>query len=249
VSTGEPPDQSPAEEPGEARPTPGEPPQHRLDPDLAVSLAGGAPAKLPLPVIDTRKYRWMIGAVGLALVVVFSIIEFTSHGVVSVGIPAGKPLHYFAAPLAASDLNGDANVNPPCTLARHDARALNICLLANRAPLVLAFFVTGSNQCGRVLDTLQQLSSEFSADAVSFAAVAVNASHAQAKAEVRSHGWTIPVAYDADGAVGSLYGVETCPLLELAHRGGIVAERLIGNHWVSRAALEPKVRALVGGTA
>jgi peroxiredoxin len=245
VSTGEPPDRSPADEPDE----PEEPPEHRLDPELAVSLAGGAPAKLPLPVIDTRKYRWMIGAVGLALVLLFSVIEFTTHGVVSVGIPAGKPLHYFAAPLAASDLNGDANLDPPCTLARHDPRALNICLLASRAPLVLAFFVTGSNQCGREVDTLQQLSSQFSADAVSFAAVAVNAGHGQAKAEVRSHGWTIPVAYDADGAVGSVYGVETCPLLELAHRGGIVAERLIGDHWVSPAALEPKVQALIGGTA
>jgi peroxiredoxin len=245
VSTGEPPDRSPADEPDE----PEEPPEHRLDPELAVSLAGGAPAKLPLPVIDTRKYRWMIGAVGLALVLLFSVIEFTTHGVVSVGIPAGKPLHYFAAPLAASDLNGDANLDPPCTLARHDPRALNICLLASRAPLVLAFFVTGSNQCGREVDTLQQLSSQFSADAVSFAAIAVNAGHGQAKAEVRSHGWTIPVAYDADGAVGSVYGVETCPLLELAHRGGIVAERLIGDHWVSPAALEPKVQALIGGTA
>jgi peroxiredoxin len=245
VSTGEPPDRSPADEPDE----PEEPPEHRLDPELAVSLAGGAPAKLPLPVIDTRKYRWMIGAVGLALVLLFSVIEFTTHGVVSVGIPAGKPLHYFAAPLAASDLNGDANLDPPCTLARHDPRALNICLLASRAPLVLAFFVTGSNQCGREVDTLQQLSSQFSADAVSFAAVAVNAGHGQAKVEVRSHGWTIPVAYDADGAVGSVYGVETCPLLELAHRGGIVAERLIGDHWVSPAALEPKVQALIGGTA
>jgi peroxiredoxin len=245
VSIGEPPDSSAADEPDE----PDEAPEHRLDPDLAVSLAGGAPAKLPLPVIDTRKYRWMIGAVGLALVLLFSVIEFTAHGVVSVGIPAGKPLHYFAAPLAASDLNGDANLDPPCTLARHDPRALNICLLAGRAPLVLAFFVTGSNQCGREVDTLQELSSQFSADAVSFAAVAVNASHAQAKAEVRSHGWTIPVAYDADGALGSVYGVETCPLLELAHRGGIVAERLVGDHWVSPAALEPKVRALVAGTA
>ena len=248
MSTGEPPDRSPADEPDEPD-EPEEPPEHRLDPDLAVSLAGRAPAKLPLPVIDTRKYRWMIGAVGLALVLLFSVIEFTTHGVVSVGIPAGKPLHYFAAPLAASDLNGDANLDPPCTLARHDPRALNVCLLASRAPLVLAFFVTGSNQCGREVDTLQQLSSQFSADAVSFAAVAVNASHGQAKAEVRSHGWTIPVAYDAGGAVGSVYGVETCPLLELAHRGGIVAERLIGDHWVSPAALEPKVQALVRGTA
>ena len=59
------------------------------------------------------------------------------------------------------------------------------------------------------------------------AAVAVDASHSATAALVRSRHWTIPIAYDLDGAVGTLYGVEICPLLELATRGGTVADRLI----------------------
>jgi peroxiredoxin len=196
--------------------------------------------------VDTRRYRWMIGIFGLAVVVVISVWQFASHGAATTGVPAGQKLHPFAAPLAASTLNGAANVNPPCTEARHDPRALNVCLISRRTPLVLAFFVTGSPSCRQQVDTLQAVSRQFPGGQVQFAAVAVGASHSKAAAEVREHRWTIPVAYDSDGRVGSLYGVEICPLIELANRGGVVADRLIGNHWLARDALAERVRALVG---
>jgi peroxiredoxin len=250
--------------PGEPTGLPGEPtglpgeapasgaPAHRLDPDRAAALAGAnavpAPGPPP-PVIDTRRYRWMIGICGLVLVVVISIYQFATHGIGTTGVPAGQRLHEFAAPLAASNLNGDPNLNPPCTLARHDPRALNICLLARRRPLVLAFFVTGSRACERQVDALQALSAEFPASTVQFAAVAVNASHSSADALVRSHHWTIPVAYDRDGAVGALYGVVVCPMVELANRGGVVRDRLIGDRWQTVAALAPDVRALIAASA
>ena len=64
-----------------------------------------------------------------------------------------------------------------------------------------------------------------------FAAVAVNGTHAATAALIRSHHWTIPVAYDSDGTVGRLYDVVACPMAELAYRGGIVEDRLIGNQW------------------
>jgi hypothetical protein len=80
---------------------------------------------------------------------------------------------------------------------------------------------------------------------VQFAAVAVDGSHAAVAKAVRRHGWTIPVAYDADGAVGGVYGVTACPLLELADRGGTVAQRLIGEHWTDESALAARVRTLV----
>jgi peroxiredoxin len=230
----------------------GAPPEqrHRLDPDRAAAAAARRAARRPPPpVIDTRRYQRMIGLFGLALVIVISISFLTTHGVGTAGIPAGKKLHYFAAPLAASTLNGDANTNPPCTSARHDPRALNICLLAKRAPLVLAFFVTNSGGCERQVDTLQALSSRYSPSQVQFAAVAVRTNHADARRAVRAHHWTIPVAYDADGAVGDIYGVEVCPIVELANRGGIVARRLIGEHWASTSALGPQVQALVRGAA
>jgi len=187
----------------------------------------------------------MIGAFGLALLVAFSVWLIASHGSRRPGVPAGQPLRLFAAPLAASNLNGDANLNPPCTAARHDPRALNVCLLVRRAPLVLAFFVTGSRDCERQVDTLQALSPAFPSRAVQFAAVAVDAAHAPTAALVRGHLWTIPVAYDRDGAVGALYDVAVCPMLELARRGGTVAELLVGNRWLTASALQARVRALL----
>ncbi len=196
-------------------------------------------------MIDTRRYQRMIGLIGLTLVVVISIAFLGTHSPGTAGIPAGQRLHFFAAPLANTNLNGDANLNPPCTLAKHDPRALNICLLAARKPLVLTLFVTSSSGCEAQVSALQALSKRFPPGQVQFAAVAVRTSHSDAATAVRQHHWTIPVGYDADGAVAATYGVEVCPITELAYRGGVVKQRLIGEHWTDPSVLEGPVRALV----
>lgn len=188
----------------------------------------------------------MIGLIGITLVVVISVAFLSSHGAGTAGIPAGTSLHPFAAPLANTNLQGDANLNnPTCTDAHHDPRALNTCLLVKREPLVLAFFVTSSSSCEAQVSALQELSGKFPPGKVAFAAVAVRTSHADAAAAVRRHGWTIPVAYDADGAVAATYGVEVCPIVELAYRGGVVKQRLIGDHWTDPSALAGPVRTLI----
>lgn len=202
------------------------------------------PPSTPAP-LDTRRYGWIVGLFAAVLVIAFLLYTLSSHHASTTGVPSGQQLRYFAAPLAASTLNGDANVNPPCTLARHDPRALNVCLLAKRAPLVLGFFVTDSTPCEREVGTLQALASQAPLRGVQFAAVAIHASHAASAKAVRVHGWTIPVAYDADGAVGAEYGVTACPLLELVRRGGTVAGTLIGEHWLNERALEARVRTLL----
>jgi peroxiredoxin len=187
----------------------------------------------------------MIGLLGLTLVVVISVAFLTTHGAGSPGIAAGGRLHFFAAPLANTNLQGDANLNPPCTLAKHDPRALNICLISERQPLVLAFFVTGSGGCEAQVSALQRLSAQPAFRQIQFAAVAVRTSHSDAAAAVKAHHWTIPVAYDADGAVAAAYGVAVCPIVELAYRGGVVEQRLIGEHWNDPGVLAPQVRTLL----
>jgi len=218
-------------------------------------VSGSEPARPPegepptplRALVDNRRYGWMVGGLALLLATGFLVFALTSHhsGSGTPGIPAGQPLRYFAAPLAASTLNGDANLTPPCTLARHDPRALNVCLLAKRGPLVLDFFVTDSGACEREVSTMQALADSPETRGAQYAAVAVNTSHGAAAKAVRSHRWMIPVAYDADGGVGGLYGVTACPLLELAYRGGTVAQRLIGEHWLSQTALAAQVQALL----
>ena len=215
----------------------------RLDPDRAAAArAKPPPGGEPPPTVDVRRYRWMIGGFGLVLVVVISVSFLATHGIGTAGVPVGKRLHFFVAPLATSGLNLDANPNPRCDPAHPNSRGLNVC---GRTPLVLAFFVTGSVDCKRQVDTLQALSAEFRGSGVQFAAVAIRASRKTTAALVRAHHWTIPVAYDSDGAIAALYGVEICPMLQLAYRGGVVADRLIGNHWLAPAGLAPRVRALI----
>lgn len=225
-------------------------PEHRLDPDKAIAERRERGERPEIePAIDTRRYRWAIGIFGIALVIVISIIQFASNGVKSGGVAAGTHLANFAAPVATSNLVGDANLSKPCKLGYFGTRAVNTCLLVRSAPLVLAFFVTGSDDCKRSVDAVQTVSREFSPSAVRFAAVAVDASKSATAAIVRSHRWTIPVAYDRDGAVGEVYGVQFCPMIELAYRGGIVQNRLIGDKWEDARTLAKSVRALVASPA
>jgi hypothetical protein len=202
------------------------------------------PAPSPPVAVDTRRYRWIIGIVGLVLVVGISVYQFATHGVGTTGVPPGQRLHSFAAPLADTNLNGDANTAPSCTPARHDPRALNVCLMVKQGPLALAFFVTGASQCIRQVSALQALAARFGG--VQFAAVAIGAGHASVARLVRAHRWTIPVAYDRSGRIGALYQVAACPMVELAARGGVVSDRLIGDRWASAAALAPRIQALAG---
>ncbi len=211
----------------------------RLDPDRAVAAAGGPPPTELL--IDTRRYQWAIGIFGLVLVIAFSIYLFATNGISSVGIPAGKSLYRFVAPLATGDVNRDVNTHPRCHPDAPNPQALNVC---GRTPLVLDFFVTGSGDCKRQVDTLQTVSRQF--PGIRFAAVAVDAGRAETAALVRSHHWTIPIAYDRDDALGKIYGVEICPMVELAARGGQVTDRLIGDKWQHPADLAARVRRLAG---
>lgn len=218
----------------------------RLDPDRAATAAAGKRAPPPpRRSLEPRHLRWLVGVAALAVVIGYSGVRLATHGSGTVGVPAGQPVHAFAAPLATSTLVGDADLQPPCALDRHDARALNVCLLVARGPLVLGFFVTDAAPCERAVDAMQAVASTFAAAGVQFAAVAVRADRRAVAAAVRRHRWTIPVAYDRDGAVGQRYGVAACPLLELVRRGGVVARRLIGRHWTSPTALSAQVRLLV----
>jgi hypothetical protein len=218
----------------------------RLDPNRAIEKARGEAApgqgthrRLPRDPIDTRRYQWMIGGFGLVLLIIFSVYLLTGQQKRSLGIPAGRPIHRFVAPLATSNLNVPANAHPRCNAARPARRGLNVC---GQGALVLALFVTNYSPCVSAVDTLQSLATRF--PAVRFAAVAVNAGRAQTAALVRRHHWTIPVAYDLTGTIGQLYGVVVCPIIELVRPGGIVEQRLIGERWRSPAALAPRVAQL-----
>jgi thiol-disulfide isomerase/thioredoxin len=231
-------ERSPAQTRPEAEPRV---PRHTLDPDRAVADAGGPPKTAPA-AIDTRPHRWLIGMFGLALLVAFSIYELGKHGIVTPGVAAGKRLHHFVAPLATTGPDRPANPRPRCDPAHPNPVALNVC---GRTPLALVFFATGSGACKRQVDTLQAVSRRFPPHQIQFAAIAINAGRSETARLVRTRRWTLPVAFDSEGAIGALYNVDICPIVELAHRGGTVAARLIGEHWLDASALAAQVRRLV----
>ena len=212
-----------------------------LDLDAAISDAGGRRPDAPAPVIDTRRYQRMIGAFGLTLVLAFSIYLFARGGNGTPGVAPGQRLHPFVAPLATSNLAGvAANAHPVCNPARPARRGLNVC---DRRPLVLAFFALGEKACIAQVDTLQAVAPRF--PRVQFAAVALAANKRDTAALVRRHGWTrVSVAYDLSDTIGEVYGIEVCPLIEIARPGGIVQQRLIGKDWLSATNLARAVAKL-----
>lgn len=229
----------PERDPDRTPDPPSGPGRRRLDPGRAVAEAEDS-IKPAAPAIDTRRYQWTVGLIGIGLVIAFSVYLFTKNGVTPPGIPAGGHLRYFVAPRATGDVNLPANADPRCDPAHANPEGLNVC---GRTPLVLAFFVTGSADCIREVDTLQAVSHQF--PGVQFAALAVRGSRLGTRALQRSHHWTIPVGFDSDGRVGQLYGVEICPMIELAQPGGRVEQRLIGGRWTDPRRLAGQVGKLL----
>ena len=193
------------------------------------------------PVVDVRKYQRRIAMFGIGVLVLISLVVFVERGVNTPGVGPGQRLHEFVAPLATSGITLPANADPHCNPAKPQAHGLNMC---NRRPIVLAFFVTGDGDCTRQVDTLQRIASQF--PGIEFAALAAGGNVHDTRALVRSHHWTIPVGTDPDGRVGALYGVEFCPMVEIARKGGIVAQRLIGDGWSDPAKLATEVRKYLG---
>ncbi|HEX7290551.1 MAG TPA: hypothetical protein VF250_05410, partial [Conexibacter sp.] len=123
---------------------------------------------------------WIAIAAGLAILAYITWNTLSTPATSSTGLPAGERMPPFAAPLATSDLVGDANVarhadqgaagaTPACSVT--DPRALNSCTLARRGPVVLAFFTAGSGRCTQALDAMRRIAPRH--PGVGFAAVAI----------------------------------------------------------------------------
>ena len=128
---------------------------------------------------------------------------------------------------------------PACSV--RGPEVLNVCQLAERGPVVLAFLATRSGKCTRQLDVLERLRGDF--PGVQFAAVGIRGNRGDLRADVRRRGWGFPVGYDHDGVVANLYAVSVCPTVTFAYPGGIVMRTTLG--LVGEAGLRADLRALV----
>jgi hypothetical protein len=186
-----------------------------------------------------RRPGALVGVLVLAVMVYIVLNTLRTEGPGSRGVPEGTQLPPFAAPLALSDLVGDANVSGNACSVR-GAKILNVCQLAERGPVALAFFAEPSERCDDAVSALDRLRSRYSG--VQFAAVAIRGDRGALQDRIRARGWKLPVGWDRDGAVANAYAVAVCPVITFARRGGTVAQTLLGSQ--TEARLEAAVREL-----
>jgi thiol-disulfide isomerase/thioredoxin len=179
-----------------------------------------------------RRPGVLVGVLAVAVLAYIALNTLRTEGPGSRGIEAGASLPPFAVPLALSDLEGDANVSGKACSVR-GPKVLNSCQLAERGPVVLAFFAEPSQRCDDEIDRIDQMRSRF--PDVQFAAVAIRGSRDDLRHRVRDRGWRLPVGYDHDGAVANAYAVAVCPTITFA-RDGKVVQTLLGSQDDARLA-------------
>jgi hypothetical protein len=203
--------------------------------------------------------------VGLTFVVLVAIASITTLGGddETLGldrVEARWPLPEFAVPAAAGELEGDANVaQDDCALAAvpcpEDARrpsacriatpgAIRVCDLFDR-PLVISFWFTKGGNCTAQQDVVDAVYERYR-DRVNFLSLDIHDERDEVRRLVRDHGWRMPVGYDRDGAVGSLYGVGGCPTFAYVYPGGTLQSASIGE--LSEDELALRVDELLAAT-
>ena len=211
---------------------------------------------VPPPAAPPRATRWgwMVGVIFLVWIayITFNTLRTDSPG--SRGVPDDRPLPPFAMPLALSDLKGDANIatrpdqggagkRPACSV--RGAKILNSCQLAERGPVVLAFYASRAGKaCRRQLGELERVRPRF--PGVQFAAVGIRGDRGDLRKLVRDERLGYPVGYDHDGQVANLYRVAGCPTMTFAYPGGIVMHSYLG--LLDEARLTRAVGRLVAGS-
>lgn len=212
--------------PGDRRQSPAQRLAELDEEDLARERESKPAGPPPRP---SGRYMWVVGVVFILALVVAGVNALRHNGGGLRGPEVGKPLPQFAAPLATSNLDGDANVKqhkgqsnqlgaePACQV--RVPGSITSCKLS-RKPLVLSVIVPGARRCEAQLDLFQRMAPAH--PRAQFAAVISGGSHAKVAALVRRRGWTFPVAVDRDLSVFNLYRVAVCPTTVFALRGGKV---------------------------
>ena len=206
------------------------------------------PSRRPKPQRPaSTRYGWVVGIAFVLAVIVAGANALRNSGEGFRGVPAGKPLPPFAAPLAIGGQPGkDANVQTkrsggvPAACDVRGPGIFNMCDAYRRGPVVVTFVANASRGCEDQLDRVERIRREF--PGVGY--VGVISRHDQPEAEriVRTNGWGFPVAVDRDAQLFNFYGVGDCPTTVFAFRGGKVRHSRLGE--LSEAELRAESRAL-----
>jgi hypothetical protein len=210
------------------------------------------------------RYSLVVGLIFLAIVVVATVHTVEGGGGGQIlgldAFPARWPLPEFAVPEGAGRLEGDANVaqddcetsslpcpqgsrrTPACRIGA--AEAIRVCDLFAR-PLLISFWFTKGGGCVDQQDVVERLYRRYRGR-VDFLSLDIRDDRDTLRELIRRHGWTMPVGYDRDGAVGSLYGVGGCPTFAYAYPGGTLQSASSGD--LTTAQLSRRVEQLLAVT-
>ena len=183
----------------------------------------------PQPPARRSTVTWIVGVAVVFAIAYITLNTLRTDAPGSRGLDPGDRLPPFAAPLALSKLDGDANLatkpdqggqgkRPACEVRGADV--LNSCQLAERGPVALAFVAARSDTCDEQVDALDRVRADY--PDISFAAVAIRGDREDVRRVIRRRGWGLPVAWDRDGGVANAYAVAVCPTVTFAYEGGRV---------------------------
>ena len=191
------------------------------------------------------RYSILVGLLFVAIVAV-ALLNGVGNDGGTLGLdqqPARWALPEFAVPAAASGLEGDANVaQDDCSAARlpcpADARrtpacrvrtpgAIRVCDLFGR-PTVISFWFSKGGDCVDQQDVVSRVYARYRGR-VGFLSLDIRDDRETVRDLVRRREWAMPVGYDRDGAVASLYRVGGCPTFAYVYPGGTLESAGIGH--------------------
>jgi thiol-disulfide isomerase/thioredoxin len=212
------------------------------------------------PKAKASRYSLFVGLAFLLVIVVATVNTFKTRddGILGTGdVDQGAPLPQFAVPVLDGSDAPDGNIfqddcgssSNPCDDPRTpacqipDANAIRVCDYFDK-PLVISFWFMKGADCLPTQDVVDAVAKRFDGK-VNFLSIDVRDDPAEAHDAVEQRGWTIPVGYDADGAVSNLYRVGGCPTVAFAYPGGIFAEAKLGAGVLTEQSLTADVDKLI----
>ena len=189
-----------------------------------------------------------VTVVGVAFVVVIvlalvNMLRTEDSGTVGIGdVGRGEPVPKFAVPVASSDLDGDANIDPKQACKVEGADVIRVCDYFDR-PLVMSFWFTkGGSQCIDQQDVFDDVALDYKRR-LGALSINVRDDRDDVRSLIEEHGWKVPAGYDRDGAVSNIYRVGGCPTFIYVRKGGVMKNATIGP--ASAEELNAQIRSLL----
>jgi thiol-disulfide isomerase/thioredoxin len=209
------------------------------------------------------RYSLVVGLIFAAVIVIATVNTLGEKDEETLGLDkleARWPLPEFAVPRADGPREGDANVaqddcetsQTPCpeSARRQPAcrisipGAIRVCDYFDR-PLVISFWFSPGGNCVAQQDVVDRVARRYRGR-VSFVSIDIRDDRDTVRELIDRSGWEMPVGYDRDGAVASLYRIGGCPTFAYVYPGGTLQDASIGE--LTARQLEARANGLLRAT-